>query len=132
MENEKDAVLFLDQLAKMWGMGEPQYNKTLLLDETRTTAKGNVMSVKVTHYAEVDGAGGFFKVSYEVEERFKLDGAPILDFWGNPFPYYRHGEYDLPTEAEAREAAERILSGDLTQTPENPCWKNPDYVPFEI
>lgn len=123
----------MDELKKMWGLPEPEFNKTLVSDETRTTEKGNVISVQVTHYAATaNGAGDFFKVSYAVEVRSKYDGTPILDFWGKPYIYRKSGEYDLPTEAEARAAAERILSGDLTQTPENPYWKNPDYVPFEI
>lgn len=103
-----------------------------LFDEERTTRKGNVMRVQITHYAKEYGGDGDYKIAYQAELRNRDDGTPILDIKGNPRPYVTSGSYYVATETEAREAAERILSGDVSQTPENPRWLNPNFEPFEI
>lgn len=103
-----------------------------LFDEERTTRKGNVMRVQITHYAKEYGGDGDYKIAYQAERRNRDDGEPLRDVKGNLCPYVTSGSYYAATEAEALEAAGRILSGDMSRTPENPRWLNPCYAPFEI
>lgn len=91
-----------------------ELNKTPLnlpiLDETRTTAKGNKVRVTVTHYAKEYGSNGDYKIAYQVELRNRHDGEPIRDIKGNPCPYITGGSTYAATETEARETANWILS----------------------